>query len=262
MRIITAIIGIPAMLVCAWQGGLLFLLFVFLVVLAGSFEFHKLVAKCGCKNPLLLLVLGALIFPTAFFAYPRLLGALFFCYLLFCYLYYLYYFGSFTPVDLGLTILAVLYVSCGFSHLLLLRQLDQGFWLVFYVFAIVWATDTGAYFTGINWGKHKLAPGISPHKTWEGFAGGVLGSMAAALLLTGLADLELGRILVLIAPLISVAGQLGDLFESGLKRYACTKDSGNLIPGHGGVLDRFDSMLWAAPLAYYLIIMLLRYGTL
>jgi len=262
VRVITAIIGIPAILACAWWGGLPFLAFVLLIVLTGLYEFHTLVVKCGCKNPVVLLLLGGLLFPLAFFAVPEQMAVLVFGYVLLCYLYYLYYYTSFTPVDLALTILGVLYVAWGFSHLLLLREQSQGFWLVLYVFLIVWATDTGAYFAGTYLGKHKLAPGISPNKTWEGFGGGLLASMAVALLLTTLVSLEVSRILVLIAPLISLAGQLGDLFESSLKRFAHTKDSSHLIPGHGGVLDRFDSTLWAAPFTYYLVLIISRYTVL
>lgn len=262
LRFITALLGIPAIMICAWLGGIPFLLFVLLIVIAGLYEFHKLVVNFGCKNPAVLLFLGGLIFPTAFYFSPQLLGALVFAYILCCYLYFLYNHVTFTPVDLALTILAVIYVAWGFSHLLLLRQLEQGFWLVLYVFIISWATDTGAYFAGMYLGKHKLAPGISPNKTWEGFVGGLLTSMAIALIFTSLLSLEINRILVLIAPLVSVGGQLGDLFESSIKRFAHTKDSGNLIPGHGGVLDRFDSMLWAAPLTYYLILIISRYTVL
>lgn len=261
-RVITALVGIPAILMCAWLGKLPFLFFVLIIVLAGLYEFHTLVVKGGCKTPVVLLFLGGLIFPIAFYGYPELLGVFVFGYLLSCYGYFLYKHATFTPVDLALTILAVIYVAWGFSHILLLRLLEQGFWLVLYVFLIVWSTDSGAYFAGISLGKHKLAPGISPNKTWEGFVGGLVASMAAALLLTSLVSLELSRTLVLIAPIVSVSGQFGDLFESSIKRFARTKDSGNLIPGHGGVLDRFDSMLWATPLTYYLILMISRYTTL
>jgi len=258
LRVLTALIGIPVMLACAWWGGLPLFFFTVLIVLAGLYEFHNLVVKCGCKNPIVLLFLGGLLFPLVFYLNAQLLGMLVFGYFTACYLYYLFYYKTFTPVDLALNILGVFYVAWSFSHLLLLRNLNQGFWLVLYVFIIVWATDTGAYFAGINLGKHKLAPGISPNKTWEGFVGGLLASMAGALLLTTFVSLDIGRSLVAIAPLVSLGSQLGDLFESSIKRFANTKDSGNIIPGHGGVLDRFDSMLWAAPLTYYLVLLITR----
>ena len=118
---------------------------------------------------------------------------------------------------------------------------DNGIALVMWVFLIVWATDVGAYFAGRSIGGPKLAPAISPNKTWAGFYGGV----AAATLFGGLWAYLTGLALVfmLLAPLFSVAAQGGDLFESWMKRRAGIKDSGNLLPGHGGVFDRLDGLL-------------------
>jgi len=121
-------------------------------------------------------------------------------------------------------------------------------WALFAV-AIVWAADTGAYFVGVRFGKHKLAPRISPGKSWEGFYGGIAASLLLALaarsmLHVGWPSLPLLLFLTVITGLISVAG---DLFESLLKRHAGIKDSSDLIPGHGGVLDRLDSLLAALP---------------
>lgn len=118
---------------------------------------------------------------------------------------------------------------------------DNGAWLVLWVFAIVWATDIGAYFTGRAIGGPKLAPAISPGKTWAGFYGGVVAAAitgGAWAMFTGLRP-----ILFLLAPLFSVAAQGGDLFESWMKRRAGVKDSGDWLPGHGGVFDRLDALL-------------------
>ncbi|MBC7657234.1 MAG: phosphatidate cytidylyltransferase, partial [Frankiaceae bacterium] len=119
-----------------------------------------------------------------------------------------------------------------------------------YALLIVWLADTGAYFVGVRFGKHKLAPRISPGKSWEGFAGGLLATTllaVGALPVLGLAWNLLPSLLLLtlVATLFSVAG---DLFESLLKRHAGAKDSSHLIPGHGGVLDRLDSLLAALPI--------------
>ena len=127
-----------------------------------------------------------------------------------------------------------------------------------YVFLIIWSTDTGAYFTGMLFGRNKLAPQLSPKKTWEGFIGGVVTSFIAVLVFLQLIPLPPNMLLLYITPVISVVAQVGDLFESGLKRLAGAKDSGNIIPGHGGILDRFDSALWALPTAYYLVLYLER----
>ncbi len=118
---------------------------------------------------------------------------------------------------------------------------------VLFLLIVIWANDVFAYLTGVTVGRHKLAPKISPKKTWEGFAGGVVGAVAAGMLLAGgnwNSVAAAGAAVV-----IAVSGVAGDLFESWLKRRADVKDSGNVLPGHGGFLDRFDSLLFAAPAA-------------
>ena len=122
---------------------------------------------------------------------------------------------------------------------------NYGFKLLLTLIVIVAATDIGAYFTGKRFGKHKLAPVISPNKTWEGLSGGVFCAMAAACIMIPFA---LPVYSMLITGLVlAVLAQTGDLFESGIKRKAGVKDSGTLIPGHGGLLDRFDGYLLTAP---------------
>ncbi len=125
---------------------------------------------------------------------------------------------------------------------------------LFALFGVVWLGDTGAYFTGRAVGRHALAPRISPKKTWEGTVGGLLASIAGVFVvqaLFGLSDLPASRA-VAIGLGAGVVEQLGDLCESLLKRAAGAKDSGALLPGHGGMLDRIDGMLFAAPLVYFL----------
>lgn len=123
-----------------------------------------------------------------------------------------------------------------------------GPWSILAVLALCWIGDSAAYFTGIAFGKHKLLPRVSPKKSWEGFYGGLAGSAAGAVLAAHLGGLPLQPFLVLgIAG--GVAGVLGDLFESSLKRDAGVKDSSGLLLGHGGILDRFDSAVAAAPVA-------------
>lgn len=134
---------------------------------------------------------------------------------------------------------------------LALRELTDGRWLALYVMVVVWTADSGAYFTGHRYGRHKLAPSVSPGKTWEGVGGGLVAVLVLALV-TGLygfgyRGVELGFwiALSLATAFVSV---LGDLFESRVKRAVGVKDSGTLIPGHGGVLDRIDAFTAAAPL--------------
>ena len=127
-------------------------------------------------------------------------------------------------------------------------------YLLLMVFVLVWSTDTFAYLVGRKLGKHKLAPHISPGKTWEGLAGGTLGSIGVALLFYKFNPSDSIWFYVISAIIVSVFGVLGDLFESKLKRLAGVKDSGKMLPGHGGFLDRFDSLLMVAP-PYYVFYM-------
>ncbi|WP_245884190.1 phosphatidate cytidylyltransferase [Hartmannibacter diazotrophicus] len=125
----------------------------------------------------------------------------------------------------------------------------DGFLAVIFVFVVVWATDSGAYFAGRSLGGPKLAPRISPKKTWSGAIGGALAAILSALAFAYLADLPALPILGLIALGLSVVAQLGDLAESAVKRYFGVKDSGSIIPGHGGVMDRLDGVVPAAVVA-------------
>ena len=133
---------------------------------------------------------------------------------------------------------------------LALRQLPDGKWLTLYLMVVVWGADTGAYFAGHRWGRHKLAPLVSPGKTWEGVGGGMITVLLVGLI-AGIyhwhfqgAELVVWMLLSICTAFVSV---LGDLFESRMKRIAGAKDSGTLIPGHGGVLDRIDAFTAAAP---------------
>jgi len=150
-------------------------------------------------------------------------------------------------------IAGVLYVGLFLSFLVLMRNHPQGVHWIFFLLAVVFAGDVGAFYAGTRWGRHKLCPSVSPNKTVEGAAGGILanlvvGGIFKVLLLPDLAwDAALAGIVC-----IGVAGQVGDLFESVLKRASGIKDSGKLLPGHGGLLDRIDALLFAAAAAYML----------
>lgn len=155
-----------------------------------------------------------------------------------------------TPLEETLPGLGILgfgtpYFALPLAGMALLQQRDP--WLVFLLMAIVWLGDTAAYYAGSRLGRHKMAPTISPKKSWEGAAAGFLTSVAAAAVWS---YFRLGRIdpgVLGISALTAVAAQVGDLVESMIKRGSGVKDSGHLLPGHGGVLDRIDAMLFAAP---------------
>jgi len=154
----------------------------------------------------------------------------------------------------GLCLLGVLYIPGTLGHLIALRNIDctWGFKLLMWTMALVWLYDTGAYFFGLTLGRHRLAPAISPKKSWEGVAGGAAVAVLAAFGLGRWWQLPLTALDTIVMALGIVAfGTAGDLVESKLKRNVGAKDSGDLLPGHGGVLDRFDSMMFAVPWVYW-----------
>jgi len=155
----------------------------------------------------------------------------------------------------GATILGVLYIALLGTHLVLVRtgfEPKLSAHLLSFFFLVLMGSDTGAYYTGRAIGKHKLAPKISPGKTWEGAFGGVAAALAMAVLAHYWFFRELPlKWMLPLAFVMSIVGILGDLVESALKRSASAKDAANILPGHGGLLDRLDSLLFNAPLIYY-----------
>ncbi len=156
--------------------------------------------------------------------------------------------------DSAILLFGVVYIGLTLGHLLLLRALEDGIFLIFFLLLTTWGSDTGAYVAGKTLGRKKLAPVISPNKTVEGFFGGlVLGtSIALVARLWFLPTFAIGDCVVL-GLLLAGLGTLGDLAESVLKRGAGVKDSSTLIPGHGGVLDRVDSLIFAAPVFFHFV---------
>ena len=147
---------------------------------------------------------------------------------------------------------AVLYIPVMLSFAVLIRDGADGMLWFFMVLGVVFAGDTGAFYAGSYLGRHKLCPSVSPGKTIEGAIGGLLSNVLAGSLIKiiFLPRLELGPA-ILFFLCLGAAGQIGDLFESEFKRVAGIKDSGNILPGHGGVLDRIDALLFALPVAYF-----------
>lgn len=158
----------------------------------------------------------------------------------------------------AITLLGWLYVPLPFAFLTALSHLTGQYepWLPAGFFFVLWTNDTGAYLAGMAFGKHKLFPSVSPNKTWEGLFGGIVLSVLIALLVSSQVGVLETREWIGMALSIGVFGNMGDLYESWLKRVAGVKDSGRIMPGHGGVLDRFDGLLFALPVfltIYFLI---------
>jgi len=163
--------------------------------------------------------------------------------------------------SLATTVFGVVFIAFLFSHIILLKSLKDGYIYVLILNAIVMLNDSGAYFGGVYFGKHKAGFKVSPNKSWEGYFSGLLTSIIAMLLISMVLESFFGKSLfsmveaTIIGIVISVIGNIGDLAESAIKRDGSIKDSGSLIPGHGGLWDVFDSMIVTLPLFYYYLVL-------
>lgn len=253
-RVLTAVVGVPLVLAAVMAGEECFFLLIAAVVGLGLGEFYRLAEKKGAApSPYILTGLG-LAFPlTAYLAedpFPLWVGFM-----------GLAVFGEAIRAIFakgggsvlsasGLALLGLLYVAGGASLLILLRRASLALTLL--AFLLTWANDTLAYFVGLSIGKVRLAPAISPRKTVEGMLGGILGTEAVAVTINLFwLHWPLWQI-GLLGLVLAVVAQLGDLLESAFKREAGIKDSGRVLPGHGGILDRFDGLLLVSPLMYLL----------
>jgi phosphatidate cytidylyltransferase len=256
-RIVTgAVLAVFAVVVVA-HGGLVYFFLMLALALIGLNELFRLM-RCYRPLPLAGFAAVALMLYMAWFHTPLgLLGAIAAGALLAALFGLLAGPRQGVSVRMAVTLLGILYVGLGFSHLLLLRRLDIGTEIVLTVVFGTWAGDTVAYFTGRFFGSTPMAPALSPKKTWEGFAGGAIGSILVVVFIGLYTELGPGDS-VLLGAVIAASGPLGDLFESLVKRDVQIKDSGRGLPGHGGVLDRFDALLWTAVAAYYLVTVVLH----
>lgn len=161
-------------------------------------------------------------------------------------------------IDIAVTVLSVIYIPIMFSFMKMILMMENGRVLIWYVFMGAFASDTCAYAIGTRIGKHKLCPNISPKKTIEGSIGGIIGVIITYIIITYIGNtyfsLDFNMLSMIIAGIVSgIAGQFGDLSASAIKRYCKVKDFSELMPGHGGILDRFDSILFVAPVIYIFI---------
>ena len=153
--------------------------------------------------------------------------------------------------DTGKIVLGLLYVCLPLSFLIFIDRHPKGNIWIFFLLAVIFMNDTGAFYVGKAFGKHKLYPSVSPGKTWEGAVGGLLSGLLAALIFVRIFPIiQLNFDLLVLATSFSIMGQVGDLAESMLKRSHGVKDSGTILPGHGGVLDRIDALLFSIPILY------------
>lgn len=258
LRLLIAAIFIPLLILLFDYGGLPFFLFVELLVVICLWEFFAL-TEVGLYFWQRLLLLIISLYPPLSFKYldgaylVEFVAAVIFITAL--PLGFVRKLGRISSA-IGLSVFAVHYLSFGFGSLILIRESGlvipelAGAWIIF-LFATVWIVDTAAFYVGWQLGSTKLAPVVSPNKTVAGFIGGLAGAALSAGIFHFIFLDQVGFTRLILPGLaIAVFGQLGDLVESIFKREVGKKDSSNLIPGHGGALDRFDSILFAAPALY------------
>ena len=272
-RVITALILAPLVLALVFLGPIWLITAVIAVVaMLAAWEFLSLTEHRGAKPPRVL-TLGALgllfagdyQFSSTGYPMPEHTATLFG----FLALVLLVYCALRSPVDRALadaasSVFALFYLGLTLIPILMLRAQSNGPSLLAFLFLTVWAGDTVAMYAGRMFGKAKLAPNLSPNKTWAGAIGSVVGSVAVAGILLALSSYlaqwnsvklsyadEVWWYWLILAVVVNIAAQIGDLTESALKRSAGVKDSGTLLPGHGGILDRIDALLLAAPVLWY-----------
>lgn len=255
-RTISAIIGIPLIAVFLIVRGNYLYLFAGILSLVGLYEYYKAINTTGVKTMNFIGFLFCIAFYVLQLLYP---STEIFSKLMAIMLLTLFTYEIFTLKNgvngIVHTIFGFVYVTFLMSHILLINNLENAAVLIWLPFLTAWFTDSSAYFTGISIGKHKLSPLVSPKKTIEGALGGIIGSSLLTTVFGVIISYYNSSIGILnfifIGLLCGVFSQLGDLAASYIKRHAKIKDFGNLIPGHGGILDRFDSILFTMPVVYY-----------
>ncbi|MCK9216544.1 MAG: phosphatidate cytidylyltransferase [Firmicutes bacterium] len=254
-RVISVIISLPIMIAALYLGGKTLAFLTCLLSIVGLHEYYNAFKNADFKPNALIGFFGAICYYAIITINKNsivLLSSMLFIILIL--LFFDIIKRDRSILDIAITILGLIYIPFLFSNIQFLQKGNYGRALVLLPFVTAWLSDTLAYFAGINFGKHKLCPKISPNKTIEGALGGIAGSTlfcfiaGAVFYKTGI-SIPLFHYLI-VGILCGITGQIGDLFASSIKRFCKIKDFGRILPGHGGILDRFDSILFTAPTVY------------
>lgn len=271
-RIISGAVLFVLLIAIILLGEEVFSVSIFLLTCVGLYEFYHSIEAGGYRPVRVVGYAAALFILYLGFSYrmgrdpfsnPGALVAVAFILLLILFCFLVFKSRIYNILDISLTAFGILYVVGLFSFLVMTRSLENGVYLIWFVFIGAFITDTFAYFTGKAIGRRKLIPAVSPNKTVEGSLGGIVGCMAImavyGVYINGyIASIPLYHYLILGA-LCGIISQIGDLTASAVKRYVGIKDYGSIMPGHGGVLDRFDSILFVAPTVYFYLTMVVQY---
>jgi phosphatidate cytidylyltransferase len=259
-RIITAVIAIALFLPILIYGNIPFLFLIYAMATIGLYELIKMkkMPLMTISSLLSFLLIWILLIPdryNSFFdmiQYEKMDMVIIIAFLLL--VITVISKNAFTFDDAAFLMLSSLYIGVSFYYFFATRDGENGLITILFVLITIWVTDSGAYFVGRSLGKRKLWPEISPNKTVEGFLGGVGSAIIVAILFYYLSSIDYNiSKLIVMALLISIFGQLGDLVQSAYKRHYGVKDSGNILPGHGGILDRFDSLIFILPILHFFI---------
>ena len=257
-RVVTAVFWVAVLLVVFYLGGMSFSVVITGMALLSFYEYQRMMAKMGKRIPVILTLLGGLaILGNRIFVWELTWSMLLIPVFILMGIQMVLTYPAMDFIDIGLGIFGLFYTFVFYTYFLDIRAFPSGFFWILLVMVLIWVGDSAAYFVGMNFGKNKLSPNLSPKKSIEGAVGGIGFTIAVALVVgflsahfTPLQGLGLGL-------LVGVVAIFGDLLESSIKRSAGVKDSGKFLPGHGGVLDRFDSALLVVPLAYFYIAMVI-----
>ncbi len=260
LRVISSIIGIPIVLAAVFFGGYWYAAFLMLVANLGLFEYNSIIRNHNYTAPVIIshfaasLMIAIIYFEHMVLIFP-LVMLVFFAF----FTVVLFKMEKVSVVDSALSMWGFIYLGGFTGYLMLLRALPEGLIYTFILLIGVWVHDTAAYLIGVKWGMRRFAPQISPKKSVEGSMAGIGATVilffSTTILVPGFLPVTPLQAIAL-ALGITVFAQLGDLLESALKRQMEVKDSSGIIPGHGGILDRFDSLLLAAPFVYYFFLLI------
>ena len=253
--LVLAAIGLPASI----YGGIYFWLMMAVFLTVAAWEYVNLMRGADFQPAMVITVGGVFTIFSVRTLLPAYESAALTALVLIAMTYHLIAFErgrDQSAGDFAITVAGLVYMGWIGAYLVKLRELPNGLWWFFLILPAAWFADSGAYFIGKRFGKHKLSPRLSPNKTWEGYWGGVIFGTMSGVLFAWLWRENLNITLLngaLIGFILASLTTLGDLGESMIKRQSGIKDSSNILPGHGGIFDRIDTWIWAASMGYYLI---------